>query len=144
MLFRSKPPPELQGRAINVELIGMLAQAQRAIGTNSIDRFVVSLGAVAQFKPNVLDKFDEDQWVDTYVDSLGVDPAIIVPAEKVDKLRKQNAKAQQEAQQAEINNTRADTAQKLANAKTSEPSALTAAAGAMASPDPTSQFSGYS
>ncbi|MHB1371260.1 MAG: portal protein, partial [Pseudomonadaceae bacterium] len=41
------PPQELQGMELNVEFVSMLAQAQRAIATNSVDRFVGNLGAVA-------------------------------------------------------------------------------------------------
>ena len=128
------PPEELQGHDINVELVSMLAQAQRAVGTNSIDRFVGNLGAVAQFKPEALDKFDADKWVDIYADSLGLDPQIIMPADQVQALRAQRAQAQQAAQQAALANQGADTAQKLAAAKTSEPNALT---------DVTRAFSGY-
>jgi hypothetical protein len=36
------PPPEMHGQAFDVEYISVLAQAQRAISTNSIDRFVVA------------------------------------------------------------------------------------------------------
>ena len=129
------PPEELQGHDINVELVSMLAQAQRAIGTNSIDRFVSSMGAVAQFKSDVLDKFDADKWADVYSDSLGIDPQIIVPENVVRDLRQQRAEAAQQAQQAALLNQGADTAQKLAAAKTGgEPSALT---------DVTRAFSGY-
>ena len=129
------PPQELQGNEINVELVSMLAQAQRAIGTNSIDRFVGNLGAVAQYKPDVLDKFDADKWADIYSDSLGLDPQILVPADQVQAIRQQRAQAQQAAQQSAMLNQAADSAQKLAAAKTNEPNALT---------DVTRMFSGYS
>lgn len=128
------PPEELQGHDINVDLVSMLAQAQRAVGTNSIDRFVGNLGAVAGFKPEVLDKFDADKWADIYADSLGLDPQIIVPADQVQAIRQQRAQRQQQAQQAALMNQGADTAQKLAAAKTNEPNALT---------DVTRAFSGY-
>ncbi len=128
------PPDELQGHDLNVELVSMLAQAQRAVVTNSIDRFVGNLGAVAQFKPEVLDKFDADKWADIYADSLGLDPQIMVPNDQVQALRQQRAQAQQAAQQSAMMNQGADTAQKLAAAKTGEPNALT---------DVTRAFSGY-
>jgi hypothetical protein len=128
------PPPELQGHDINVELVSMLAQAQRAIGTNSIDRFVGNLGAVAQFKPEVLDKFDADKWADIYSDSLGLDPHILVPSDQVEAVRQQRAQAQQQAQQSALMNQGADTAQKLAAAGGSNPGAPT---------DITRAFSGY-
>ena len=129
------PPEELQGSPINVELVSMLAQAQRAVGTNSIDRFIGNLGAVAQFKPEVLDKLDADKWADIYADSLGLPAQIMVADDQVQALRQQRAQAQQAAQQAALMNQQADTANKLAAAKTGgEPNALT---------DVTRAFSGY-
>lgn len=128
------PPDELQGMELNVEFVSMLAQAQRAIATNSVDRFVGNLGAVAGIKPDVLDKFDADRWADAYADMLGIDPELIVPGDQVALIRKQRAEAQQAAQQAAMINQGADTAQKLGNVDTSKQSALT---------DVTRAFSGY-
>lgn len=128
------PPDELQGMELNVEFVSMLAQAQRAIATNSVDRFVGNLGALAQIKPEVLDKFDADRWADAYADMLGIDPELIVPGDKVALIRQQRAQAQQAAQQAAMLNQGADTAQKLGNVDTSKQSALT---------DVTRAFSGY-
>lgn len=95
------PPEELQGVDLNVEFVSMLAQAQRAVGVNSSDRFISTLGSIAQLKPEVLDKFDADKWADLYADQLGVDPNIIVPSEQVALIREQRAQAQQQAQQQE-------------------------------------------
>lgn len=119
------PPPELEGQDINVDFVSMLAQAQRAIGTNSIDRFVGNLGQVATFKPDVLDKFDSDKWADAYSDMLGVDPELIVSSDQVALVRQQRAKAQQAAAQQEQMAMGAQTAKNLSQAQTSEPSALT-------------------
>jgi hypothetical protein len=93
------PPPDLQGQDLKIEYTSMLAQAQRAVGTNSIDRFVGNLGQIAQFKPDVLDKFDSDYWADAYSDMLGVDPQLIVASNQVALIRENRAKAQQAAQQ---------------------------------------------
>lgn len=87
-------PQELQGQVLAVEFISVLAQAQRAIGTNSVDRFVGSLGAVAQLKSDVLDKFDSDAWADVYSDQLGVDPKLIVASDKVAMIRQARANAE--------------------------------------------------
>ena len=86
-------PEELQGMELNVEFVSMLAQAQRAIGVNSVDRLVGNLGAVAQLKPDVLDKFDADEWVDAYSDMLGVDPALIIANDQVAMVRDARNKA---------------------------------------------------
>ncbi len=112
------PPPELSNQEINIEYISMLAQAQRAVATNGVDRFVVSLGNVASFKPGVLDKFDEDRWAEEYSDMLGVDPSFIVPDAKVAIIRQQRAQQEQAAQQAAMVNQGADTAQKLGSVDT--------------------------
>lgn len=128
------PPPELQGKELSIEFVSMLAQAQRAVSTSSIDRFVGNLGAVAQFKPDVLDKFDADTWADRYADSLGVDPELIVPGEEVALIRQSRAQQMAQAQQAEQAAMAADAAAKLGRVNTAQPNLLT---------DATAAFSGY-
>lgn len=128
------PPDELQGMELNVEFVSMLAQAQRAVATNSVDRFVGNLGAVAGIKPEVLDKFDADRWADAYADMLGIDPELIVPGDQVALIRQQRAEAAKAQQQAAMLNQGADTAQKLGSVDTSKQNALT---------DVTRAFSGY-
>lgn len=126
------PPEELQGVDLQVEFISVLAQAQRAVGTNSVDRFVGNLGAIAAIKPDVLDKFDADEWADVYSDMLGVEPTLIVPDDQVALIRKQRAQQQQAAQQAAMMNSAADTANKLGATHTSGSNALTDIASAVA------------
>lgn len=128
-------PPELQGQAVNVELVSMLAQAQRAIATNGVDRFVMNLGSIAQYKPDVLDKFDADKWADIYSDMLGVDPTLIVGSDKVALVRQQRAQAQAQAQKTEQMQAMADSAAKLGS--TPAPASGNALGSAM------DMFSGY-
>jgi hypothetical protein len=128
------PPQEMQGMELHVEFVSMLAQAQRAISTNAVDRFVSNLGAIAQMKPEVLDKFDADHWADAYSDMLGIDPELVVPGEKVAIIRKQRAQAVQAQQQLAAISQGADAAKKLGTIDTSKPNALT---------DITRMFSGY-
>lgn len=118
------PPPELHGANINVEFVSMLAQAQKAIGTNAIDRFVNTLFSVANGKPEVLDKFDSDQWADRYSDMLGVDPSLIVSDDQVQAIRQRRAQAQQAAAQQAAIAQGAQTAHTLSQTQTSQPSAL--------------------
>jgi hypothetical protein len=128
------PPQELEGVDLNIDFISMLAQAQRAVSTNSVDRFVNNLGAIAAVKPAILDKFDEDKWVDKYADMLGIDPELIVAEDKVQALRQERAKQQQAAQQAAMAESASKTAKNLAASPTNQGNALT---------DVTSAFSGY-
>ena len=126
-------PEELQGQDLSVEFVSMLAQAQRAIGTNSVDRYVNNLGMVAQMKPEVLDKFDSDVWADSYADMLGVDPKLVVAGEQVARIREERAAAQQAAAQAERQQQAVENAVKLNDSKTGDPSMM----------DIVGQFSGY-
>ena len=127
-------PPELQCMELSIEFVSILAQAQRAIGVNSVDRFVGNLGVIAQMKPDVLDKLDADQWVDAYADMLGVDPRIIIGGREVAMIREARNQAQQAEAQLAAQAQQAETAQKLSAADTGGKNALT---------DMMNMFSGY-
>jgi hypothetical protein len=129
------PPQELQGMELSVEFVSMLAQAQRAIGTNSVDRYVANLGAVASFKPDVLDKFDADKWADSYADMLGVDPNLIVGTDQVAVVRQ--ARAKMEAQRAQMEQVKqmSEVGRNLGTVQTGD--------GTNAGMDIMNQFSGY-
>ena len=94
-------PEELNGVDLNVDFVSILAQAQRAVATNSIDRFTQNLGALVAIKPDLADKFDADYWADSYADLLGVDPQLVVPGDQVALIRQQRAQAQQQQAQLE-------------------------------------------
>jgi Bacteriophage head to tail connecting protein len=111
-------PPDMQGQGLSVEFISVLAQAQRAIGTNGVDRFVNSLGTVAQMKPEVLDNFDSDQWAESYSDMLGVDPKLIVGSQQVAIVRQARAKAQAAQAQAAAMQQSSETAKNLGQTPT--------------------------
>ena len=95
-------PEALQGVELNVEYTSILAQSQKAITTNAVDRFTNNLGVLAGLKPELLDKFDTDYWADYYADALGIDPRLIVPGKQVALIRQQ--RAQQQAQQQQLAN----------------------------------------
>ena len=109
-------PAELQGQELQVEFVSILAQAQRSVATNGIDRFVGALGTVATAKPEVMDKFDADKWADLYADLNGVDPDLIVPGEQVAIIRQSRAQQQQAAQAAQNAQMNAAAANQLAQA----------------------------
>jgi hypothetical protein len=126
-------PQEMNGKELSVEFISVFAQAQKAIGTNSSDRLVGSLGVVAQMKQDVLDKFDADAWIDSYSDQLGVDPRIIIASDKVAVIRQQRSAAQAAQQQTAMQEQQSKTTKNLAQAPVGQNNAL----------DLMNQFSGY-
>jgi hypothetical protein len=129
------PPQELQGMELSVEFVSMLAQAQRAIGTNSVDRYVANLGSVASFKPEVLDKFDADKWADAYADMLGVDPNLIVGSDQVAVVRQARAKLEAQRAQMEQVKQMSEVGRNLGTVQTGD--------GTNAGMDIINQFSGY-
>ena len=129
------PPQELQGQELNIEFISILAQAQRAVGVNSTNRFLTTIGGVAQLLPGVMDKINGDALVDSVGDQLGVDPRIIRGQEEVDAMREQQAKAAQAQQAAALAEQAAGAAKDLGSIDTSKDNALS---------DLMNQFAGYS
>lgn len=89
-----EPPPEMHNQDLDIEFISTLAQAQRAVGTGAIDRYVGTIASLSNIKPGILDKLDEDQVADVYADALGIDPSLVVADDKVALIRKQRASAQ--------------------------------------------------
>lgn len=134
------PPKELQGMDLRVELVSTLAQAQRAVGVQSIDRLLGTVGVVAQFKPEVLDKLDGDQIIDIYSDMLGVDPSIIVGDARVAILRSDRAEKQQ---QQEMMSQMAAAAQPINQVAQAAKNGAQAMQG-MSAVDPLAAYTGYS
>ena len=94
------PPPDVEQEEIRVEYISVLAQAQKMVGTTTLEQFAGFIGNIAQAKPEVLDKLDADQLIDEYADALGVPSTITLPDDQVALLRQ--SRAQQQAMQQQM------------------------------------------
>ena len=100
-----EPPGQIKGASIEIEFQSMLAQSQRAVDINAIDRMVSSMQAIASVQPEVLDRLDPDGMVDTYRERLAVDPKIlrtVDEAQEIRNARNQVAAQQQQTQEAEM------------------------------------------
>ena len=106
-------PQEAQGKNLKVEFISLLAQAQKAVTVNALDRYIQGVGMVAQAKPTILDKVDEDLWIDTYADALGVDPKLNRTDEAVAKIREARAKAEAAREKTELAENQSKVAKNL-------------------------------
>lgn len=133
--YAPPPPPELEGQEMVIEFISPLAQAQKAIGANQIDRMIGTIRVLAEAAPDAMDKLNVDETIDSYSDMIGVDPRMIVPGNKVALIRKARAQAQAAVQQAE-------TAAMQASAAKDAATALQASA-QNAQADVLGQFAGY-
>lgn len=119
-------PPEIQGLEMKTEYLGLLAQAQKMVGTQSIEQTAGFVGMLAQYKPDVVDKFDFDQAVDEYGEMTGVPAKLIVPDDKVAESRAARAQQQAQLQAQAVAAQGADAAKKLSETKVGEGNALDA------------------
>lgn len=90
-------PQELDGEPLEIDFVSMLAQAQKAVATGSMERFAAYVGNVAAAKPGVLDKLDEDQAIDEYADMIGVPPGVVRSDEETRMIRQQRQQAEAQA-----------------------------------------------
>jgi len=118
-------PQELQGQALKVEYTSVMAAAQRALALGGLERLSQFLTALAQIKPDVVDKVDFDQLIDEYADGVGAPPHIVIPDDQVAATRQQRAQAAQAQQMSENLKTAGQGVQSLANAPTDSENALT-------------------
>jgi hypothetical protein len=125
-------PQELEDMDIDIEFVSTLAQAQRAVSAQGMDRLLGTISNLAALKPEVMDKVDFDQAIDDYAEFYGVNPEIVVPDDVVAQLRADRAQQQQAMQAAAAAPVVADTAK---TASEIDPAALT---------DVMQQFTGYS
>lgn len=124
-------PPELAGQSLRVEYISVMAQAQKAVGIGSIERFVGFVGGLAQTNPAALDKLNIDQAIDDYGNMVGVPATIIATSEQVAQVREERAKQQQQQQAMQTSMAAVQGAKTLSETQTDQPSALSAVTGAM-------------
>ncbi|WP_085046690.1 portal protein [Cronobacter sakazakii] len=125
------PPPDvMQGMPLRIEYISVMAQAQKAIGLSSLERFVGFVGNLASAKPEALDKLDVDQAIDNYAVMSGVSPTVVVPQEQAQQTRNDRAQQQQQAMALQTGMAAVQGAKTLSEAKTADPNLLTALAGA--------------
>ena len=120
-----EPPEELEGTALRVEYISIMAQAQKMVGLGALERFAGFVGEMAKTDPSVLDKVDRDQMVDEYAEMTGVSPQVVVPDEDVAMIRQQRAEAAQARERTALAAQEAQAAQTLSETDTTKPSALT-------------------
>ncbi|MGJ7249168.1 portal protein [Morganella morganii] len=123
------PPDEMQGMQLKVEYISVMAQAQKAIGVSSIERFIGFTSGIGQFKPDALDKINVDETIDAYAASIGVPPSVVATNEQVAQIRENRAQQQAMAQQMQMAQAAVGGAQALGNTPMDDNSALAALAG---------------
>lgn len=123
------PPDEMQGMQLKVEYISVMAQAQKAIGVSSIERFIGFTSGIGQFRQEALDKINVDETIDAYAASIGVPPSVVATNEQVAQIRENRAQQQAMAQQMQMAQAAVGGTQALGNTPMDDNSALAALAG---------------
>ena len=91
-------PRELEGMDINIEFVSTLAQAQRIVQAQGMDRLLGTIGTMSSLWPEVRHKINPMQVVDDYADVYGVNPETIRDDETAGAMAAQEQQ-QQRAQQ---------------------------------------------
>ncbi len=96
-----RPPKELEGQAIRVEYTSIMAQAQKLIGTNSVERVVGFVGNLLSLgMSDAADKLNVDNTIDAYANMHGTPPNMLRSEEELVAIREQRAKQAQAQQMA--------------------------------------------
>jgi hypothetical protein len=127
-----EPPEELSEMDLKVEYISIMAQAQKLLSANSIERFATFAGSLAQLNPEALDKFDMDQALDEYGSITGAPPNIVRSDEDTAAVRENRAQANAKAQQLALGEQAAANAKTLSETDTTGENALTQILGTQA------------
>ena len=100
LAYRAKlipPAPKvIQGMSLKIEIISLLAQAQKMAQTAAIEQAFAFVGSVAGVFPDAKDNIDYDAAVRRYSDMLGVDASIIRGKDAVAQIRAARAQKQAE------------------------------------------------
>lgn len=94
-------PEEIAGADLRVEYISVLAQAQKAVSTASIESTVAFAGNMAAIWPEARHKVDAMQAIDEYAKAKGATPKIIKSDEEAQQAAQQEQQAMAMAQAAQ-------------------------------------------
>ena len=124
------PPPEIEGVDLRVEYISVLAQAQKAVATASIESTAAFTMQLSNVFPEARHKFDAMQAIDEYAKAKGAPPKVIRTDAEAQELLSAESQQAAAANQAAMAAEAANTAATLSKAEISEDNALGALAGA--------------
>jgi hypothetical protein len=94
-------PDSLKGVGFDIEYISMLAMAQKAAATTSIERVLATAGNLMAADPEIMDNFDLDETIREYGDLMNAPHKIFRDRKTTEAKRQQRRQQQQEALQAQ-------------------------------------------
>lgn len=89
------PPPSLAGKALQVDYQSAAAMAQKAAEATAITRILADITPLAQVKPRLLDRLDDDGLFEALIEARGAPARIARSREEADKLEQARNQQQQ-------------------------------------------------
>lgn len=123
-------PQALSDVDLRVEYLSILAQAQKLIGTVSVERLFTFGTQLSQYNPYILDKLDMDKALDEYGELLGAAADLLRADEDVAQLRQQRQAQEQADRLAAQTQAAGSAARDMAGADLSNDTALSRLLGA--------------
>ena len=123
------PPPEMVDMDIDIEYTSVLAQAQKMIGTKSLEQFVAFGGSLIEPFPTIADNMNTDEIIRIYAKWLGVPAEVINDEDTVEAIRQSRQAKENMAMNAEVGLQAAQGAKLMSETDTTKDSALTALMG---------------
>lgn len=117
-------PDELAGIDLKIEYVSIMAQAQKLISLDGINKFMGSVQGIAQFDPRVLHKINTFELINVIADITSIAPKILVGDDEANAASQQAQQAAAQQQQMETAQMAATSAQKLAQSPVSSDNAL--------------------
>lgn len=118
------PPEELADVELSVVYISLLAQAQRLVSQQNVDRLMDTAGALMSFDPNIAQKLNVERILDTYADVLGVAPDLLKTQDQYAQLLEAARQQQQQQEAMAAASQMADVAHKASQTQLEKPSGL--------------------
>ena len=111
------PPEEMQGSPIKIEYVSILAQAQKAVGVESISRVIGFINGMTAVKPDVADVINLDEAVREVAKMEGLPAKLIMEQGVINQIREGRARQAQIQQSMAMAAQGADAAKKASQAK---------------------------
>lgn len=109
------PPEQLAGANVEVQYVSVLSDAQRAVGTVPIERFLNLVGSVGAAWPDAMRVPDVEELIRQYAEGIGIKPNGLHTPDEVAAMVEADAENQQLAQDAAISRDLAGAAQAAGN-----------------------------
>jgi hypothetical protein len=106
-------PEELLETEINVQYVGVLSDAQRAVGTVAIERYLQLIGNMAAMFPDALEVPNPEEMLREYADAIGLGTKLQKSREQVAEAREAREQQQSMQQMAEAGQALVGGAQQL-------------------------------